>query len=328
MKDLNGALSYFASQSGNGSFDNPFDSSPAEKDTSSIKIKSFIEDVDERRQEKKQKQKKDKFSRVIEQGNSIIDKFADETIVDDFDEFITSYIYEDEDVSLRNSLVSLGRKYARDTRISGESSEIAKAYSGNEKILTDALKEIEKDSADIQKDIVSMRTMRTRNYKVLSELIDTKAQFHNTKLSFVKELNSIIKTKLELQMKDKARQDGDSEANSNRSIQTLFGLGRNNILSSVGGYSGVSGAISDDVSASMDDDYGINDDDLIQKKYFSSVDNETDGDKFLRYENRGVKYVLLVDENNQYNVIAEDMDGEIIYDYPMPTNVDSLSFDI
>jgi len=329
MKDISGALSYFVNR--DSSFDDPFDETPVES-ISSSQIKAIIDDADVKRAEKKKKKKnKDKLAKIIEKNSELVDRFADDRLVDEFDDFIANYLVEDEDVALKNSLISLGRKYARDTKVSGEMSDIVKSYSGNEKILNDLLHEIDKDKNEVQKDITSLRLARTRNYKVLSELIEAKAQFHQMALNVVKELNSMKKTQYELQLKsDKGKTDADNiEISSNRAIQNLFSLGRGTLVDAVGGISSIAGAIDDnEISKSMNDDYGIDEDEIIQKKYFPVNDEETDGDKFLKYEGRGVEYVLLIDEEGNKNVIAEDNEGNIIPDYPIPQNIDSLNFDI
>ena len=71
-------------------------------------------------------------------------------------------------------------------------------------------------------------------------------------------------------------------------------------------------------------------DDEIEQTYFSDEPEETtDGDKFLEYEGKGVEYTLLVDDDNSpIEVVAKDRDGNIVPDYPMPTNVDQLQFNI
>ena len=71
-------------------------------------------------------------------------------------------------------------------------------------------------------------------------------------------------------------------------------------------------------------------DEEIEEKYFSDEPEEySDGDKFLEYEGKGVEYTLLVDDDNSpIEVVAKDRDGNVIPDYPMPTNVDQLQFSV
>ncbi len=76
--------------------------------------------------------------------------------------------------------------------------------------------------------------------------------------------------------------------------------------------------------------YAGNIDDEIEEKYFANEPDEvTDGDKFLEYEGLGVEYTLLVDDDNSpIEVVAKDRDGNVIPDYPMPSNVEQLQFNI
>ena len=333
--EISNSLSYFVSQDVSKGFDNPFDdglSNNDDDDYSKIRVGNIIEHDEELRIERKKKdKKKDKFSRIIEKGSNLVEQLADDELVYDFDNYIASYLLDDEDAMLKNSLISLGRKYARDTKTTGESSEIAKAYIIQEKALEDLLTEIEKDKLHIQKDIDQMRVTRSRNYKTLSELVGAKGQYHNIALSIIKEKNAITKTQFDLQAKSnkQKQEDNNNDAASSRAIQNLFGVGRNNIMSSVGGYGGVSGATMDDDSG-FSDDLGFGDDDVIQQHYFANNnETETDGDKFLKYEGMGVEYVLLWDrDSNTKDVFAEDRDGNLIPDYPMPSNISALHFDI
>lgn len=317
--------------SSDDSFNNPFDEDIEQEEIAVVSPTVMERKFDEIEiaNKGKKKAKKDRFSRVIEKGNEIIDEISD-GMIDEFDIYLENHFADDEDVDLKNTLMHLGRKYARDTSITAEGSEISKAFNSNEKILDDLLDEIDKDKTLIQKDIDNMRIMRTKNFKTLSELINTKAQFHNTALSVVKELNSIKKTQFDLHYKATKNKEEVDENNSasTKAVQQLFGIGRSNLLSSVGGYEEISGAItSEDELAS--NEYTDAEDAYIQNEYFADDDTvEDDGDKFLKYENLGVQYILLVEEDGSKQVIAEDRDGNIIPDYPMPSNMDELSFDI
>ena len=100
------------------------------------------------------------------------------------------------------------------------------------------------------------------------------------------------------------------------------------MVNGIGGYSGVSGASTDTDEPAFD--YTMEDDDeVIQRKYFhDQPERNTDGDKWLKYEESGVGYVLIVDgDGNPQTILAEDRDGNRLYDYPIP-DIDNLTFDI
>ncbi len=315
------------SQSSFDSFSNPFDDDISEAPSINIEVDKSTkkEDNPNYKATEKKKKKKDKFAKILDKGNQLIDKYSDD-MISDFDLYLENRFTDDEDRDLKNSLVGMGRKYARETTISAETSEIQKAFSASEKFLSKFLDEIEKDKDVLQKDIDAMRMARTKNFKTLSELIEVKTQFHNTALSVVKEMNNIKKTQLDLKYKSEKNkpEENSNDIVSGRAIQQLFGMGRGNILSTVGGYEGVSGAFNDDEDPSESAGY---DDEFIQKKYFDNA-NESDGDKFLKYENLGVEYILILEPDGSRYVIAEDKNGNVVPDYPLPHNIDELNFDI
>nr|DAQ91426.1 MAG TPA: hypothetical protein [Caudoviricetes sp.] len=256
-------------------------------------------------------------------------------MIDDFESFLddeSNFSDEDSD-ELRNGLISMGRKYARDTGVSAEQSEITKTFSSSEKRLKDLYDEIARDKVNIQKDIDQLRGMtRGKNYKALSDLNSSKTSYHSTQLQAIKEMNAIKKTEFEMRMKERAAKlastTGGGDDISTNTIRSLFGAGRNDIINAAGGYSRVSGATGSSIGQSfVSDDMS---DDEIEQTYFSNDPEETtDGDKFLEYEGKGVEYTLLVDDDNSpIEVVAKDRDGNVVPDYPMPTNVEQLQFNI
>lgn len=326
MSDISKSLAMFAQQA--PSLDVPFDD--GDSDTREL-LHGIVEDIDTKeRNRPKKKSKKDSYARLVEKSSSVLNELADESFIDDFDDYIDSYILDDEDADLHNSLVSQGRRYARDHRTSGESSELSKAFSSSEKMLDMMLDQVDHDKEDISKVINELRAARTRNFKALSELTGSKVQLHNVSLSIIKEKNSMIKTEADMKMKaDKAKKEDDAnDSTSSKAVQQLLGIGRGNLLEGIGGYSGVSGAIDEDdedydSSKSSDSDY----DEAIERKYFSDTE-ETEGDLYLKYEGSGAHYILLVSEDDDYEIITEDKNGELIPDYPLPANVDKLEFSI
>lgn len=265
---------------------------------------------------------------------SKITKKMSASMIDEFESFLDddSMFDSEESDELRNGLVSMGRKYARDTGISAENSEIAKTFSDSEKKMKALFEEITKDKANIQKDIDQLRSMtRGKNYKALSDLNASKTSYHTTQLNIIKEMNAIKKNQFEMRMKERAAKmasGGDASSDiSTTTIRSLFGAGRNDIVNAAGGYSKVSGALGNSISDSVS--YDLSDDEIEEKYFANEPDEVTDGDKFLEYEGLGVEYTLLVDDDNSpIEVVAKDRDGNVIPDYPMPSNVDQLQFNI
>jgi len=227
---------------------------------------------------------------------------------------------EIDDSSLKKELTALGRKFARQTAITGDESEIAKAFSPQEARLIIQLDEINGDLIAVQKDIDYIRGFRTRNYKALSELMQVKSQLQGTYLNTIKEINSSKKVQIDLKAKDKAKESQDNVSQvSARALKSLFSMNRK------------------ELNAAMEDETycqsTYNDaDNATDEAYYSSHCNDaddTDGDKFIKYENVGAHYVLITNEDSDVRqVITEDKDGNMIPDYPLPTDIDDLDFNI
>lgn len=292
---------------------------------------------------KKKKKKKDKglTSDLIDEEFEIgaLDNDADElrsfvnqSYDPEFDDLIENLFEEDEDTALKNNLVSLGRKYARMVGTDAETSEISKAFSKREKALDDFIEELDRDSAGVQRDIEIMRGLRSRNYKALSDLISARSSMYNVKLSAIKQLTDITKSKFDLSMKMKKSEGdmGDSSNIASQAVQKLLGAGHKSLIDSVGGRAAISGAIKTEYpDGSSSIEYDISDPDPDELHDMNDEYNDSDGDKFIKYENEDVEYVVDFDtDNDSKTIYAINKDGDLVEDYPMPSNIDDLAFNI
>ena len=318
-KSLSKSLAQFLSSE--DTFDNPFDESSC-----SIRTSEFINAQKQIKKETKIK-KKDSFERLVDKVESIVLENEEDT-VDGFDSYLEDFMLEDEDDNFRNELIKRGRQYARDTATSKEASELQKLYAGNEQRIEELLREMAEDSKKLQEDITHMRMSRSKNYKVLAEMIGERRGYHDTTLSAIKELNNMTKAKVELQLKvDKEHKDETSDGDmiATRAIQNIFGMGRGNLI---GSYADVSGSS----EAGNITNYGqIDEDQMIHDKYFKDDEDrpETDGDKFLKYEDLNVELILEIDDDgNPIQIVAEDQNGNVLPDYPTVDITDDLSFSL
>lgn len=297
------------------------------KNPSSEKPKAytqFFDQVDE-----SSSSEDDDFSSITKQASDLFSKIG-LSQADAFDSFLedTDFI-DSEDSEMRDHLISMGRKYARDNATTKGSSEISKAFADSETRLRTLYDEVNKDKSSIEHDIERMR-VPGRGGKILADMVSAKNSYHNTQLSIIKEINALKKTKFDLLAKEaerkKAAEAGSTDITSN-TIQSIFSSSRSGIVGGIGGYGS---------STSRDNDSNPiyiepieDDDEVIQRKYFSKQPSEeSDGDKWLKYENSGVSYILIVDEgNNPVEVFAEDRDGNLITDFPLP-DISNLVFDI
>lgn len=247
----------------------------------------------------------------------------------DVDELFANITEDDENQRIKSGLIGLGRKYARLHEDDGTTSEVDKAFNPQIDKLNDLLVEVTRDTDEVEKDINQIRRMiNGRNYQRMNELIETKATLHNTTLSIIKELSSIEKNKFDIKAKlNKDKVDSmDPSMMSGNILQNIFGIGHDSLLSSVDGREGSSGAIMYDESPEDSDEYGA----MIYNKNFpeSYDEDNSEGEMFIKYENRGVEMVLEESANGDKTIYAQDADGNIVDDYPLPKDIDSLTFDI
>lgn len=276
--------------------------------------------ADGKHEKGKKKSKKGSLQDLVER-NEVLTNFGVDELADELDFYLDDL--DEDDLELRDSLISMGRKYQREHTATAQSAEISKTFSGSEKKLKALFEEISRDKESLQKDIDQMRLSRSRNFKAFSDMITAKNSFHSTQLSILKEMNSIKKTQYDLKFKEEARkkdEDAGAASLSSNTIKDLFSLGRGNMVSAMGGYENISGAITSDDA--------VFDDSEPESKYIENLP-ESEGDKFLEYENLGVEYVLIIDEDDHVeDVIAEDRNGNLVPDYPLPSNFMELNYDI
>lgn len=310
-----------------------------ENDSPQIKHKSNNDDIldissgtknkkSEKKNKKKKKSSLDSFDGMEDYFSDV--GLSDEELSDTFDGIIDILSDEDdEDTELRTSLLSMGRKYARETQ-SSELSEVQKAFSGNDKKINRLLTEVRADKDRLTKYIQSL-SPRASGPKSIAELQDTLNGIHAAELNIIKESNNMIKSEIELQIKAKASKKDEQGTNelSGNMISSLFGMDRKNVMGNIGGYAGISGAI-DKKDNDEDEEELSNTEEVYEEVSTDDEDEEenSDGDKFLKYRDRGVEYILEIDGNGNKNIYAEDKDGNIIDDYPMPSNQEELSFEI
>lgn len=302
MKNTLDSLKFLADED---NFGNPFKN----KVESSHSIKDY---------EFKKTPKKKKLNDFIEETK---DRLYDDDDYDVFDDVIRDIDEFDEDSDLRNSLLSMGRKYARDYSANGETNEVTKAFAPQEAHLTDLLAAVAKETARIEEDINEMRKMRSRNYGKISELVEVKGSLYNNQLQILKELNAVKKTQFDIKSKLKETSSDNDGYAAQSVVQSIFGLGHDTLLAGVGGRDGSSGAYDDAADSSYDNDE-------VYEEVIGSTDDDSDGSKFLKYEGLGVHYILEETEDGARRIYAEDKNGNVVEDYPIPKDVDELRFEI
>ena len=283
--------------------------------------------------EKPEKPKKEQSAEdFISSINSQLDSISDTLGFDDsFDDFIELIGDNDEDLQLKNTMLSLGKKYNREHIIDDNDTRnaVEKAFGPQERELKEFKDGLLRDVKDIDEIIFSMKASRSRNTKTLSDLMEVRNSTKGHILAAIKETNNIQKTKFDIAAKQQKNESNNDDmfANANLAVQQLLTTGRQSLIDSVGGREGSSGAYNDD----DDDPYSaLNDSFSVEQMYMEDdMDDPNEGDLFIKYENSFDHYQLTVKDDGSYGkVYAIDKDGDIIPDYPVPEDTSDLRFKV
>ena len=307
-KDLFDKMSMFTSRND----DNPFDDIPSSKNID-VNTKITKSKRNEREYYGGDNDTLDRLEKLNEKFENTNAKLCD----NDFELVLDSLNDYDEDGDLRDEVIVSGRKYARDFASSSDNSEITKAFAPMVSKLDTIYKSIAREASAVEEDISRMRTNRSIRPTQLAELINTKTSCYNTQLNIVKAMNDVTKTQIELRNKANSVKESDPNGGAQALMQSLFGMDRGSMLSTV----------------DRDDDEPdirnvIDDTDIYSDDDSQSYDSDDDGDKFLKYENAGVRMVLEEFQDSSKVIYAEDRNGNRLHDYPIPKDVDDLKFEV
>lgn len=308
-----------------------------DKDSTSEDQDMSVIDLDDvetgsRKHDKNKKSIIDKIESDFDDYYKKNSKFNDND--DDFDDFLDNLSddLDEDDIEFRNSIIDMGRKYARETAISEGTSEIQRMFSSNEKKLQTLLKEIREDKKRIST-MMDKMSPRAASPKAVSELQETRNTLHNAELSAIKESNNMKKTEIELSLKAKSQKnDEQGSISSGNLIRDLFSVGRKDMISSMGGYENVSGSFDDsddelESSVPIKDDEAHNENDEDEHMREKYLPQEESSNGFIKYKDSGAHYILEIDDEGNKQIYAEDRDGNILDDYPLPTDTSQLSFE-
>lgn len=150
--------------------------------------------------------------------------------------------------------------------------------------------------------------------KFTIDLVEAVSQSRATTLSVLDKIIGTKKTISELDMKQKEKfgKKAGSEFQDNSQFASAF------LAQAIkGGKDLNSSEIPFDTGyneISNYDDIGS----LIESKLFG-VERDPSVDAFLKYETSGVEVYIMMDDENNWDFIAEDRDGNILEDYPLPS---------
>lgn len=306
-------------------FDSPFDNSGDFFNTR-VSSSNLFEKTRKMKEEGKRKKEEydDNFSMMDSLNAELESALSDFT---PFDKIADEMFSMDEDDELRMSLISQGRKYNQAHGQSAEASEIEKVFTKQEIALNQLIQDVDKDISAIERDLNQMRMARVRSPKGLSDLVSAKGSLHNTKLSAIKEINSMKRNIIDLNMKAKKGTEDESQANlaASMALQQIISGDTRDSLSDPELRNYARGSIPEsdipNYEFSAAEDFGEMD---AEREYEA---NESEGDLYIKYENLGVQlYAQVDDEDKVVSIVARDKDGNEVPNYPLPeTDFDHLT---
>jgi hypothetical protein len=305
------ALEYLSNIGAKSEFDNPFDDK--------------VEVITPNPKLKQEKEKKDKFDKILEETEELTSGIIkDEKSYKFFDEYLEQMFENEEDTNLKNSLISMGRKYSRGS--TAEENELTKAYNARKVIISNLISDIDRDSDALQKDIDKHRSYRTQSPKFLADMAGVKAQYHTLKLNALKEINSMDKISYEINMKENknAADVGDSSAQITKALQSIMGLNQSgDLINNVGGRATLVGDTTDEINYERT----VMSEEEIHRKYIGDRE-ETESDKYIKYKDSGAHFILDIGANGSKKIHAEDSTGNVLDDFPIPKNIGVLNFKV
>lgn len=197
----------------------------------------------------------------------------------------------------------------------GESTNYYKEFEPELNALKDLFNKQTKFSESLQQmyDEIGGKKATTRGIgKFTIDLMEAVSQSRTTTLSVLDKIIGTKKTISELTMKEKEKfgKKTGSEFENNAQFASAFlskaiqggrELSTANVPFDVG-YSDLDG---DDIGDLLDST-------LLGQERDPSVE------AFLKYENKGIDVYIMMDEEQNWNFIAEDPDGNLVDDYPLP----------
>ena len=275
---------------------------------------------------------------IVTEYEDIMSDVEMEEIIPDFDTNIDFYEvvetwddeYQEDDVTGR-----LSRKGKRNYNSLKESkNEYKKEFAEEMTMLNDLLEEANKFSKKLDKKYDAIEGSKTKGMsKYTSDLIQSILTAKSTKLQIVKEMTSLKKTIIDLQIKEGKRlgaEDGDESITSsaNSYFREIMKVGRKDFIDT----------LEDSRPSVSTSDYNLEEieyankmseqnDELnerIAKRLEENGTNRSEeGSKYILYENMNVELKIKFNVmNNDWKVVAINDQGQEIMDYPTPTKAD------
>lgn len=293
-----------------------------------LSLSKIVKDNKKKKKEKKKGKKKKKES--VELLNEISDD--EENVDNDAFNFIDlDELYDEErEEDIEGDIVGVQKKNY--DKLKKDENNYKKEFAEELTLLYNLLEELNKYNKKLEKKYDALEGAKTRGVsKYTMDLASSILQGKTSKLQVIKEIASVKKTIADLKLKHDAKNKDNGAAVSNDALavsylQNIIKHGRTSFVDSLT----KNDHDDDDIQIDgwdLDSNLG---DALNYDKYHSMIDerlsSETnryrdseDGDKYIKYENLGVKLFIKRDiDTGDWELIALDKNRQQIYDYPIP----------
>lgn len=269
---------------------------------------------------------------------------------------LLDYYKEDDidDSEFVDKIVDPNRKAYQ--KLKKDKNKFKREYAEELTLLYDTLKETDKFSKDILKRYQELNGSKQRGLsKYAIDLADTVLSSKQTKLNIIKEIASVKKNALDQKTKYEAQlakieaemnkaqaqqQAGDLGLMGSGYLQNILEYGRKNFINTMTGdgsydeenyietqdgmYLEDNDNDDEEILSMIEDHYEDEAelDDLISNRLHSNKSNRSaEGNKYIQYEQRKpVIKISLNEDTGEYSFFAVDQDGNVIDDFPLPSD--------
>ena len=200
-------------------------------------------------------------------------------------------------------------------------------------MLNDLLDEVNKFGKKLDKKYETMSGSKTKGVsKYTNDLIQSILATKSTKLQIVKELTSLKKNILDLQLKEGRRFAGEGEGDgaeysANSYFKEIMRVGRNNFIEALNDNS-PSIQTESDIPEEIEYANKLSEknsmlDDHISKRLEQETNRSDEANKYILYENLNVELKIKYNAvNDDWRIIAVGDNGNEVLDYPIPDKKD------
>lgn len=260
-----------------------------------------------------------------------VQQFADDTNDFDFYQIANDWEQNEYEDDVTGDIARRGKRSYN--KLKDGDNILKKEFAEELTMLNDLLDEVNKFGKKLDKKYESMAGSKTKGVsKYTNDLIQSILATKSTKLQIVKELTSLKKNILDLQLKEGRRFGGEGEGDSaeysaNSYFKEIMRVGRNNFMEALNDNT-PSIQTEDDVPEEIEYANKLSErnemlDDHIAKRLEQETDRSDEANKYILYENLNVELKIKYNAvNDDWKIIAVGDNGNEILDYPIPDKKD------